>query len=314
MLAPTKSNPLGAAPLGADLGRGGGLSLTPVASTTPTFGGPFGAAPLPPASLGFISDAQTGVVLAQGSARHEGGAVMVTGDAGDPYGPAVVAPDPDAAADALAEAFLAEHEAPAVVDLETESVADRKLRFEREALPFLDQLYGGAWRMTGNQVDAEDLVQDTYARAFAAFHQFTPGTNLKAWLFRILTNTYISAYRKKKRQPLQGGSDDLEDWQLTRAAGNQTEGLRSAETEALSKLTDTEVVDAMAALPDDFRTAVYLADVEGFAYKEIADIMDTPIGTVMSRLHRGRKLLRDSLAGYAAARGIGPTAMSEGAS
>jgi RNA polymerase sigma-70 factor (ECF subfamily) len=250
----------------------------------------------------------------------KGGFGMSTDSGTDPFGVRVDVPTDapqrplsDAEADALADAYLAEADKPEV-DLATETVEARQARFTADALPFLDQLYGAAWRMTGNNVDAEDLVQDTYAKAFAAFHQFTPGTNLKAWLFRILTNTYISAYRKKKRQPLQGGSDDLEDWQLTRASSNASEGLRSAEVEALEKLTDTEVIDAMQQLPDDFRTAVYLADVEGFAYKEIADIMDTPIGTVMSRLHRGRKQLRDSLAEYAADRGIGASSMAGDAS
>lgn len=265
--------------------------------------------------VSVTTNAPARVVVGQ-TASAEGGSLMSLDDSTDPTGVVVDVPENVAAGsdpEALADAFLAAHPAqtdeaePAQVevDLATETPEERQARFTAEALPFLDQLYGAAWRMTGNTVDAEDLVQDTYARAFAAFHQFTPGTNLKAWLFRILTNTYISAYRKKKRQPLQGGSDDLEDWQLTRASSNQSEGLRSAEVEALDKLTDSTVVDAMQQLPDDFRTAVYLADVEGFAYKEIADIMGTPIGTVMSRLHRGRKQLRDALADYAAERGIG---------
>lgn len=169
---------------------------------------------------------------------------------------------------------------------------------------YLDQLYGAALRLTKNPTEAEDLVQDTYLKAFASFHQFQAGTNLRAWLFRILTNTFITAYRKKKRDPYKGGSDELEDWQLTRASTDATEGLRSAEVEALAAITDSEVVDAMTSLPEEFRLAVYLSDVEGFAYKEIAEIMDTPVGTVMSRLHRGRKLLREKLADYAAERGF----------
>lgn len=185
-------------------------------------------------------------------------------------------------------------------------------RFERDALEYLGQLYGGALRMTRNPTEAEDLVQDTYLKALASFHQFEPGTNLRAWLFRILTNTFISGYRKKKRDPYKGGSDDLEDWQLTRASTDATEGLRSAEVEALAAITDSEVVDAMTSLPEEFRVAVYLADVEGFAYKEIAEMMDTPTGTVMSRLHRGRKMLREKLGQYAAERGFSVTKVEAG--
>ena len=326
MLAPTKSNPTGSNLTGADLGRGGPSVLKPVLSTSAEFGGPFGSlTPMSPTSLGSKDGGRPVTGFAAGhpgspQSESEGGFGMSTDSGTDPFGVRVDVPTDlpertlsDAEADALADAFLAAADKPAV-DMATETVEERQARFTADALPFLDQLYGAAWRMTGNNVDAEDLVQDTYAKAFAAFHQFTPGTNLKAWLFRILTNTYISAYRKKKRQPLQGGSDDLEDWQLTRASSNASEGLRSAEVEALEKLTDTEVIDAMQQLPDDFRTAVYLADVEGFAYKEIADIMDTPIGTVMSRLHRGRKQLRDSLAEYAADRGIGASSMAGDAS
>lgn len=180
-----------------------------------------------------------------------------------------------------------------------ETDEQRRARFERDALPMLDQLYSAALRMTRNPADAEDLVQETYGKAFAAFHQFSDGTNLKAWLFRILTNTYINAYRKKQRQPQQTSTDTFEDHQLAQLSKNPTEGLRPADVEALSKLTDGAVTDALAALPEDFRLAVYYADVEGFSYKEIAEIMGTPVGTVMSRLHRGRKLLRVSLADHA---------------
>jgi len=176
--------------------------------------------------------------------------------------------------------------------------------FTEQAVPFMDQLYAAAMRMTRNPADAGDLVQETYTKAFGAFRGFEQGTNLKAWLYRILTNTYINSYRKNQRSPYQGTLDELEDWQLG-SAESLTQGrtTRSAEAEAIDHLPDSDVKEALQSIPEDFRLAVYLADVEGFAYQEIADIMKTPVGTVMSRLHRGRRLLRERLAEYARERG-----------
>jgi RNA polymerase sigma-70 factor (ECF subfamily) len=187
----------------------------------------------------------------------------------------------------------------------TEEARAKRELFEEQALPFADQLYAAAMRMTRNPADAADLVQETFVKAFQAFNQFQQGTNLKAWLYRIQTNTFINNYRKNQRNPYQGTIDDLEDWQLGGAESvTQSTSTRSAEAEAIDHLPDSAVKDALQALPEDFRLAVYFADVEGFSYQEIADIMKTPVGTVMSRLHRGRRMLRESLAEYARERGI----------
>jgi RNA polymerase sigma-70 factor (ECF subfamily) len=183
-------------------------------------------------------------------------------------------------------------------DLVLESAADHNLRFERDAIVFMDQLYAAALRYTKNPEDARDLVQDTYLKAFNSFHQFEEGTNLRAWLYRVLTTTFINTYRKDQRRP-QLSAGELEDWQLAKAQSHTSDLGKSAEVEALESLPDSDIKRALQEIPEEFRIAVYLADVEGFSYKEIADIVDVPAGTVMSRLHRGRKLLREKLADYA---------------
>jgi RNA polymerase sigma-70 factor (ECF subfamily) len=177
-------------------------------------------------------------------------------------------------------------------------------RFERDVLPLLPSLYGAAMRMTRNRSDAEDLVQETYLRAYRGFAGFQEGTNLKAWLYRILTNSYINTYRKKQREPqIVDGPEDVDEWYLyDRLGGRSVED--SAETTVLDTIPDQAVKDAVESLPERFRLPVLLADVEGFSYKEIAEIMDTPIGTVMSRLHRGRKALEKALWDTAKERGF----------
>ncbi len=195
-----------------------------------------------------------------------------------------------------------ENAGDAEIDLALETEEERTARFESDALQYIDQLYGAALRMTRNQADAEDLVQETYMKAFASFGQFKPGTNLRAWLYRIMKNTFINIYRKKQRRPKTTGAE-VEDWQLVKAESHSSRGLRSAEVEALESIPDENIVAALESLTPEFREAVILADVDGFAYKEIAEIMGTPIGTVMSRLNRGRAKLRDELAKYASGYG-----------
>ena len=182
---------------------------------------------------------------------------------------------------------------------------NRDRLFAEQAIPLIDQLFGAALGMTRNRADAEDLVQETFMKAYTKFHQYQQGTNIKAWLYRILTNTYITQYRKAQRSPKRSGGEEVEDWQLAAAASHDEKGLVSAEAEALDNIPSSELRTALESLSEDQRVVVLLSDVEGFAYKEIADMLDIPIGTVMSRLHRGRRNLREGLSALAAEYGIG---------
>lgn len=200
---------------------------------------------------------------------------------------------------------LLEEQAGVGLSVMTSAASARSQLFEEQAMEHIDKLYAHAMRKTGNSADANDLVQETYLKAFAAFDQFQQGTNIKAWLHRILENTYINQYRKQQNQPYYSPLEELEDWQLGDAESRTATSSRSAEAEAIDHLPASAIKDALQTLPEDFRAAVYLVDVEGYSYQEVADIMDTPTGTVMSRLHRGRKLLREQLADYAREQGFG---------
>ncbi|MCZ6737392.1 MAG: sigma-70 family RNA polymerase sigma factor [Actinobacteria bacterium] len=180
--------------------------------------------------------------------------------------------------------------------------------FERDAMQYTRQLYSAAMRMTRNPADAEDLVQETYLKAYRAYHTFQEGTNLKAWLYRILTNTYINKYRKDSRRPSEVDLGTVEDMYLYRRLGSEesAEAARTTEDRVLDGLVESDIKQAVEELPESFRMPVLLADLEGFSYKEIAEILDIPIGTVMSRLHRGRKAMQKRLWGFAKQRGLLP--------
>lgn len=190
---------------------------------------------------------------------------------------------------------------PATIPHETDT--ELAARFERDVIPLLDTLFGGAMRMTLQRADAEDLVQDTIVQAYKGFRTFQQGTNLKAWLLRIQANTHVSRYRRQLRRPNEVPTDTMDEWRLIADAARAPRALRSAEVEALESLPDDDIKNALDALPEQYRMTVYYADVEGLAYKEIGAIMNTPIGTVMSRIHRGRSQLRVLLAVVAADRG-----------
>ena len=186
-----------------------------------------------------------------------------------------------------------------------ELTPDERRRFQADALPLLDSLYGAALRMTRNPQDAEDLVQETMLRAYRAFDRFEAGTNLKAWLFRILTNAYINTYRKRQREPQKVSADEVEEFDLYQELKNHdTQFDATPESIVLDSLVDSDIIDAIDDLPEQFRLAVVLSDIEGFSYAEMAEIMDVPMGTVMSRLHRGRKALQKRLWELARDRGI----------
>jgi RNA polymerase sigma-70 factor (ECF subfamily) len=184
------------------------------------------------------------------------------------------------------------------------SAAD-KLRFEQDTAPLLDPLYASALRMTRSPADAEDLVQETMLRAYRSFDRFEPGTNLKAWLFRIMTNAYINIYRKRQREPQQISAEEVEDFDLYRELKTHDPQFEATpENIVLDQLLDADIVTAIEDLPEQFRLAVILSDVEGFTYAEMAEIMEVPMGTVMSRLHRGRKALQKRLLNLAREKGI----------
>lgn len=191
-------------------------------------------------------------------------------------------------------------------DAEAPDTKAEKLRaFEEQALPLMPQLYGAALRWTRNPSDAEDLVQETFAKAYVAWDKFQQGTNLKAWLYRIMTNTHINLYNKRAKDQAKSGLDDLEDWQVGSGESVTAKAARSAELEAMDNLPSSIIRESLDQIPDEFRMVVYYAVVEGLPYAEIAEVMETPVGTVMSRLHRGKKMLRELLTDYARQEGFG---------